>query len=455
MKNTILRVAAGFAVAALLFCVSCDDNGLYRSPYNDGRADKFIQQFDGGTNIPKSKFRVTYHPNGGYGNVPVDKNQYESGDEVIVQAPPDDLSFDDNQFVGWWDGSDGYYSPGTSFYIRDNTTLYALWISSSVMVYQVTVIKGTGSSSYTEGATVTITASVPADSRFQQWTVKSGGVQLDDDKSPQTTFTMPPNDVEVEAIIVTIPRYSVKVISKGSESYSSCTNNCKEGDTITINAGIEPIGEQFGYWNSEEVIFSNKYSIETKFIMPAEAVTVTAVFVEKKETVTIGSQTWMAHNLNVATAAYSGCYGGDYQNCVKYGSLYTRAAAEEGCKKYGDGRWRLPSGEDWDILINESGGKSLAGKNLKAKSGWGPNNDGNGEDIHDFSALPGGVGYPGGSEFLYGYSDLTDMGYWWTLDDIRIMRSSTQENEFIDIVETKKSNLDYRLSVRCIYKDEE
>jgi uncharacterized protein (TIGR02145 family) len=149
-------------------------------------------------------------------------------------------------------------------------------------------------------------------------------------------------------------------------------------------------------------------------------------------TVNIGSQTWMADNLNCNVSG-SVCYGNDDANCAKYGRLYDWATAMGIDKKYNNQRWggsdvkhrgicpsgwHIPNKADWDKLINyvenDKGCTDCAGKYLKATSGWnscGPSGSGNSylcEDTHGFSALPGG-GRSGGSFDYVGYG-----GYWWS-----------------------------------------
>ncbi|MBR3072690.1 fibrobacter succinogenes major paralogous domain-containing protein [Fibrobacter sp.] len=122
------------------------------------------------------------------------------------------------------------------------------------------------------------------------------------------------------------------------------------------------------------------------------------------KTVTIGTQTWMAQNLNYESAN-SYCYNDNASNCTKYGRLYTWAAAvgksEDVCgydhscslpSGYIQGvcpsSWHLPTKTEWETLITAVGGPSTAAKILKSTSGW--NNDGNGTDAFSFSALPAG-----------------------------------------------------------------
>ncbi len=66
--------------------------------------------------------------------------------------------------------------------------------------YTVFVENGSGSGTYTPGATVIIQASIPAAGmRFDKWTTESNGVTLASVSMAATTFTMPSNNVTVKA----------------------------------------------------------------------------------------------------------------------------------------------------------------------------------------------------------------------------------------------------------------
>lgn len=66
--------------------------------------------------------------------------------------------------------------------------------------YTVFVENGSGSGTYTPGATVIIQASIPAAGmRFDKWTTESNGVTLASVSMSATTFTMPSNNVTVKA----------------------------------------------------------------------------------------------------------------------------------------------------------------------------------------------------------------------------------------------------------------
>ena len=120
-------------------------------------------------------------------------------------------------------------------------------------------------------------------------------------------------------------------------------------------------------------------------------------------TVKIGSQTWMAENLNYEMKD-SYCYRDSAKYCKKYGRIYTWPAAVGKSEKecgYGhvcglSGRvrgvcpsgWHLPSNEEWETLIDFVGGESVMGQMLKSTSGWERNR--NGLDKYGFNALPAG-----------------------------------------------------------------
>jgi len=148
-------------------------------------------------------------------------------------------------------------------------------------------------------------------------------------------------------------------------------------------------------------------------------------YVYTGRTVKIGSQTWMASNLNYNVPG-SKCYGeggkvgigyanpaeltettlSDKEvrdNCDKYGRLYDWSMAMAACPA----GWRLPNDDDWTELVNYAGGKEKADKKLKSKTGW--NDNSNGTDDYGFSALPGGRGLPSLSFYNAGYK-----GVWWS-----------------------------------------
>ena len=135
------------------------------------------------------------------------------------------------------------------------------------------------------------------------------------------------------------------------------------------------------------------------------------------KTVTIGTQTWMAENLNYSdSVSYPGmqkrnwCYKNSLDSCAKYGRLYTWAAAMDSAGTFstngngcGDRKtcsptypvrgicpsgWHLPTKAEFEALFTNVGGESTAGKMLKSTSGWKSN--ANGTDVFGFSALPAG-----------------------------------------------------------------
>jgi uncharacterized protein (TIGR02145 family) len=162
------------------------------------------------------------------------------------------------------------------------------------------------------------------------------------------------------------------------------------------------------------------------------------------KTVTIGTQTWMARNLNYKTKSGSWCYDDSISYCKRYGRLYDWKTATTVCPK----GWKLPSREDWNILVAAAGGWKTAGEKLKSKSGWNDykGKNGNGTDDFGFSALPGGHRYTDGLFYTAGYC-----GYWWTAsefsDGLAYFRFMSY---FYDLVNEFYYVKGYGFSVRCV-----
>lgn len=135
--------------------------------------------------------------------------------------------------------------------------------------------------------------------------------------------------------------------------------------------------------------------------------------------VQIGTQTWMAENLNfdMGGAEASYCPEGDARKCGEYGRLYTWAEAQGVCPE----GWRLPTREDFETLVKVADGlkadgsldQNAAGAVLKSTSGW--FKKGNGSDALGFKALPAGYmaadsKFDGIGGYAYFWSSTTDDG---------------------------------------------
>ncbi len=152
-------------------------------------------------------------------------------------------------------------------------------------------------------------------------------------------------------------------------------------------------------------------------------------------TIQIGSQVWMAENMNYETIG-SYCYGNDASNCTKYGRLYLWSAAMDSAGTFSaNGKgcsfgstcsatlpvqgvcptgWHLPSESEFRFLFDVVGGELVAGNVLKSRSGWLENR--NGTNAFGFSALP--AGYGGNSGYFYNEGNFA---YFW---------SSTEEDSY-------------------------
>lgn len=116
--------------------------------------------------------------------------------------------------------------------------------------------------------------------------------------------------------------------------------------------------------------------------------------------VRIGSQVWMAKNLNEDVPG-STCYNDDPANCKKYGRLYTWDAAKKACPS----GWHLPSKMEFETLLKYVGASGEERYDNLRDTSWK-----NGTNKFGFSALPAGD-YLGADEI---FSGLGRYASFWT-----------------------------------------
>ncbi len=199
-------------------------------------------------------------------------------------------------------------------------------------------------------------------------------------------------------------------------------------------------------------------------------------------TVKIGTQIWMAENLNYAytgvpykytykdssytSDSASWCYHDSVEYCTKYGRLYTWAASMDSVGVWStNGKgcgynmtctptypvrgvcpegWHLPTTAEFETLFTAVGGQLTAGKMLKSTSGW--NSSGNGTDTYAFSALPAGYRDDYGN---FNYEGIN--AYFWGSTEDDSYRAYLMYLDYHDgIARLGYNDEKYGFSVRCV-----
>ena len=125
-----------------------------------------------------------------------------------------------------------------SYKRSENTEIPALRdYAVTVTCGTATVAAGTPITRAMEGVEVTVTAQAPAGTHFVKWVVKAGGITLANETSATTTFTMPGNDVKIEATYKDAPPSHTH--SYGTDWKYDGTNHwheCECGDKADVAA---------------------------------------------------------------------------------------------------------------------------------------------------------------------------------------------------------------------------
>lgn len=219
--------------------------------------------------------------------------------------------------------------------------------------------------------------------------------------------------------------------------------------------------QSYNFYNNfvivdEKADFSNTELGQVTLLTPGED----EIGGKTYRTVTIGSQTWLAENLDFK---FSGCniggsgtpstpnawYYNDNETTYgwegkKYGLLYNWHAV----KLLNDNRadlipgWHVPTNTEFNALANAVGGLSSAGTTLKSSTGW---DSGNGTDDFGFSAFPAG-GRANGS-----FNWLGSVGrFWSSTSDSSVASIYCSFSTSASMSLTTASKTDYAFSVRLV-----
>ena len=244
-----------------------------------------------------------------------------------------------------------------------------------------------------------------------------------------------------------------------------------ENAQLAILKAILPTDLDFIYPNKKERLSAIKRGYDNTSTKGFAAINnnfqelFTAMDVEgrKYKTVKIGNQIWMAENLktskytngDIISNVYNGNIWKDltkgawtwYKNDKNYesvtGKLYNGYAIKD-VRGLCPIDWRVPSDQDWQIMVDYLGGDLLSGFNLKSNFGW--DLEGSGSNLSDFNALPGGSRKNNG--IYIGSGEFAD---WWSST---LSKSGTGYGRSLssnhNMVYRGEYSHKYGFSVRCI-----
>ncbi|MDR0330738.1 MAG: InlB B-repeat-containing protein, partial [Chitinispirillales bacterium] len=243
----------------------------------------------------------------------------------------------------------------------------------------------------------------------------------------------------------TIKRFTLSFNSNGGTPVNINSITVDSGMTTALPA-VTRAAHTFGGWFDGATQYTAGTAITKSVALTAKWTPVAGgTFVDSRgggqtyKWVEIGTQTWMAENLNYEMADSSWCYDNDPINCGIYGRLYTWNRAKTACPT----GWHLPTRAEWTILIDYVGSASVASIKLRSTSGWSTK----GTDDYGFTALPGGRR---GTDGIFGYFSES---MWWSATEYtttqayyRNLYSGFLGDAFAEDYYTKS----FGYSVRCL-----
>jgi len=193
-------------------------------------------------------------------------------------------------------------------------------------------------------------------------------------------------------------------------------------------------------------------------------------------TIQIGTQCWMAENLNIGTMINGNgdqidngiiekyCYNNEIDSCNKYGGFYQwnemmQYSTVPGIQGICPDGWHIPTDDEWKYLegvvdslypvgdpiwnTTEWRGYNI-GKNLKSTSGWA--NNGNGTDLFGFNALASGYRQWSGN-FVYATAE----SHFYTSTEYNLSNAVWRYLSWArDDINRHTNTKVWALSIRCI-----
>jgi uncharacterized protein (TIGR02145 family) len=258
----------------------------------------------------------------------------------------------------------------------------------------------------------------------------------------------------------------------GGNTYNTSTQFCSGGTAYTKCGGNE-YNHSTHFCSGSTVVVKcggKEYNLATQECTNSVVI---SFFTDSRDSkrykiVDIGTQTWMAENLNYTpTSGSSKCPDNTASNCVTYGRQYDWATAMDLVSSYNTTLytatttkhkgvcptgWHVPTDAEWVTLgLFVS---SNPGTKLKATSGWTGNV--NGTNNYGFNALPGG--YVEYGTVYDSYYNIGNQGRWWTATQYNASYAYNKmiRSEDGGIYNAGNASNDYSqvkrdmLSVRCI-----
>jgi uncharacterized protein (TIGR02145 family)/uncharacterized repeat protein (TIGR02543 family) len=380
-------------------------------------------------------YKVFYHANGANGQVPVDNNQYQSGQVVTLLDRPTGLTRQYYDFTGWNTASNGIgtnRSPGTTFQIGSkNDTLYANWQISRPTI----TVQPVSLSPY------------PLDSI--SFAVTAEGIGL--------SYLWQKDGTDLQGATNTI--FTKGKVNFTDSGYYRCV-------VSNVNGNIASSSVKLAVRTTVKDADSNVYQI-----------------------VVIGSQVWTVENLRtttfndgnpigkiteasswgtVFTPAY--CFYGNTENTAekqKLGALYNWPTVNRGT--LAPVGWHVPTNNDWDTLKNfliASGynydGSTVGNKVAKAmasKTEWKTDttvgvigNNLAANNISAFTALPAGYRDYSSGEYI----GKNERCVWWSSTEAASsdpnIKNAVSKSLFYDVpsIYYSQDNMRYGYSVRLV-----